>query len=72
MTDTKPDEKVCQGCPDRFTGCMTKVECRQRVESIFKEIEERIILVTPYAIFIRDNPDKLKDWGTLKKREGIK
>ena len=40
-----------------------------RVERIFGRIEEKIILVTHYAIFTRDNPNRLKDWQALKEEE---
>lgn len=63
-----------QGMIDQYIECAKRDEakCQARVEGIFKEIEEKIILVTSYAIFTRANPDKLKDWQAIKKQAGIK
>lgn len=33
------DKKVCQGCPDRFDDCVTRVRCQKEKEEIFKKIE---------------------------------
>ncbi len=45
------------------------IEAKKQVaEEIFGEIEEKIILVTHYAIFTRDNTQRLKDYQALKSK----
>ena len=41
---------------------------QQAVSHPKKVMEEKIILVTPYAIFPRDNPAKLKDYLEFREK----
>ncbi len=43
-----------------------EVEHQAELKEIFKEVEEKVILVTPYAIFTRGNPNRLEDWQAIK------
>ena len=76
------EAKMEQAKRDIFNKTVHAAEHRERfvieqaraevAKEILEYLEDKIILVTSYAIFTRDNPNKLKDWQALKASLGVK